>query len=468
MNYVAGAVCVPHNPKLTDWKSCKDKELKKAAAAYRKAAEFVSRLDVQTIVIVTSQADYYHDYIQISSDEDRNLFRPLQPDPGEYDYLFDVRDFYDCCDNELIGQIEDLLDASQIPAGTSGDQTQGLDCGTIVPLHFLSERLQKIRYVRVCAGGPDCLSHYQLGQIIARAANKIHRQVAVVACGNLSERLDPGSGSGYSLEAVEYEANMITALEKGDFRKLLETSEKQIHDYQSTGHKPLCVLAGMLDGLKPNCWSLDHYCSEGCGMAFVTWMKMNPSGRCRYAKSADSLLHERKLSRLSKKDDFCRLAIQAIEEFVCHRERMDPPQEDAGELIETQAGAFVTISTDGTIRGSSGSLLPSQKNLGCEIIASSIHACMDARYVPLEPWELEEVQVCVYVVSEPEIIESWDEEMDAHCGLAVHTELKTSVFLPDEPESGRECLTFEQKLNQAGAHPGSLYILQRFEVEKHA
>ena len=84
---------------------------------------------------------------------------------------------------------------------------------------------------------------------------------------------------------------------------------------------------------------------------------------------------------------------------------MDLPK----EMLETQAGAFVSIHKAGRLRGCIGTILPTTKCVAEEIIQNAISASTrDNRFNPISPEEIPDLEINVDVLSKPEAIDSPD------------------------------------------------------------
>lgn len=128
------------------------------------------------------------------------------------------------------------------------------------------------------------------------------------------------------------------------------------------------------------------------------------------------------------------LARQTIERYTRDREQIKPPAELAPEM-RRRAGAFVTIRRHGKLRGCIGTIHPTCDNLAEEVIQNAISAATrDPRFPALRPDELEDLDVKVDVLGEPEPVSSLDELDPKRYGLIVQSEShpwKRGLLLPD-------------------------------------
>lgn len=106
------------------------------------------------------------------------------------------------------------------------------------------------------------------------------------------------------------------------------------------------------------------------------------------------------------------LAQRALEEYVRHGQRLQAPDDDqlTPELRE-RAGTFVSIhKKNGDLRGCIGTFMPMRANLADEVIENAIaSATRDPRFYPIQEWELNDLDISVDVLSEPEPVATLNE-----------------------------------------------------------
>jgi AmmeMemoRadiSam system protein A len=128
------------------------------------------------------------------------------------------------------------------------------------------------------------------------------------------------------------------------------------------------------------------------------------------------------------------LARETIERFVLDGVRVEPPEELTAEM-RRRAGAFVTVRRHGQLRGCIGTIQPTCDSVAQEVIQNAISAITrDPRFPPLTREELEELEVKVDVLGEPEPVESLDELDPKRYGLIVQSKRepgKRGLLLPD-------------------------------------
>ena len=169
-----------------------------------------------------------------------------------------------------------------------------------------------------------------------------------------------------------------------------------------------------------------------------------------------------------KSDAYVKLARASAEYFVKNRKIMDVPDWVPDELLNSKAGAFVSIHKFGALRGCIGTILSTKSNLAQEIIYNAVSAVSeDYRFDPVEESELKWLDINVDVLGEPEKIKSQDQLDVKKYGVIVQSGSKRGLLLPDL--DGVD--TVEQQVSIAmrkgGISPGSKIDLFRFQVVRH-
>jgi hypothetical protein len=168
------------------------------------------------------------------------------------------------------------------------------------------------------------------------------------------------------------------------------------------------------------------------------------------------------------------LARKTIEAYVRTGKQLDPPQELAEEMRQ-RAGAFVSLHRQGRLRGCIGTIQPVQANLAEEVIHNAISAAThDPRFSALRPNELDDLDVKVDVLGEPEPVpEGRLDQLDPkRYGLIVQSlahPWKRGLLLPDlEGIDTVEQQVYWTRHHKAGiSDPDEPVEMLRFEVRRY-
>jgi len=138
------------------------------------------------------------------------------------------------------------------------------------------------------------------------------------------------------------------------------------------------------------------------------------------------------------------------------------------EGLRKPGAAFVSLKKKGVLRGCIGTIHPLQDNLAAEIAANALSAALhDHRFLPVTPAELDELEISVDLLSEPEKIEAISALDPRRYGVIVRAGIRSGLLLPDL--QGVD--TVEQQLQiarqKAGIHPHEAVEIYRFTVERY-
>jgi AmmeMemoRadiSam system protein A len=137
---------------------------------------------------------------------------------------------------------------------------------------------------------------------------------------------------------------------------------------------------------------------------------------------------------MSESHPLVKLARRTIETFVREGKTIPPPPELTDEMRQ-RAGAFVTLHRQGQLRGCIGTIYPVTETLAEEVIRNAILAATeDPRFSRVRRDELDDLEIKVDVMGEPEPVDSEDELDPKRYGLIVESILdrrKRGLLLPD-------------------------------------
>ncbi len=138
------------------------------------------------------------------------------------------------------------------------------------------------------------------------------------------------------------------------------------------------------------------------------------------------------------------------------------------EMLNTKAGAFVSVHEFGMLRGCIGTISATCDSVAAEIRENAVSAVSrDPRFSPVRPDELEDLEINVDVLGDAEPINSPAELNVKRYGVIVSNGMRRGLLLPDL--DGVD--TVEQQIDiarqKAGIGPSEEISLQRFEVVRH-
>jgi AmmeMemoRadiSam system protein A len=125
-----------------------------------------------------------------------------------------------------------------------------------------------------------------------------------------------------------------------------------------------------------------------------------------------------------------RLAKEAVKSYVSRGEVLRP--KELSDEMKGKAGVFVSIKKHGDLRGCIGTFIPTRQNIAEEIVTNAISAAtQDPRFTPVEASELDDLEVSVDVLTEPEPVQSVDQLDPKEYGVIVECGFRRGLLLPD-------------------------------------
>lgn len=160
------------------------------------------------------------------------------------------------------------------------------------------------------------------------------------------------------------------------------------------------------------------------------------------------------------------LAIRSVEHFIETGKPLPCP-DPLPENLKQNAGTFVSIKKEGSLRGCVGTMTPKYKNLAEEIIRNAIRAANnDPRFDPVEKRELPSLTFSVDVLTPQEKISDLKGHDVKQFGLVVKGGGKQGILLPDLENIKSANQQLKICLKKGGFSPGDPYELFRFEVKR--
>lgn len=430
------AYIVPHPPIiLPEIGRGQERVIQNTVNAYRMIAHDIASSNPQTIVVFSPHAPSYRDYIQISDGAQAfGSFEAFGVKDVDMKVLYD-EDFVDMLCHAAASQ--------GLPAGTLGEQSQTLDHGTMVPLHFILQEYTDFRLVRISVSGLDRDTQVAFGNCLRRVIDESQRNVAVIASGDLSHKLKEDGPYGFHPMGPVFDEQIVDIIKSNDYARLLTMDEQIIEESANCGYPAFVMLHGVLQAYPIDSQFLSYEGPFGVG----------------YATAIISVL---------KKDPYVALARESLEVYIRSRTVLPLRKSLPKDLLTCRGGVFVSLKKFGELRGCIGTIAPVQENLAQEIISNAISAgTRDPRFLPVEEKELPYLEYSVDVLKEAEQIDSLEQLDVRRYGVIVSDEHRRGLLLPDLEGVDTPLQQISIALNKAGMDPDEPFLLERFEVVRH-
>ena len=399
---IIAAFMVPHPPMIVpEVGRGSEKLVEKTIASYEKVAEEIAALKPETIIISSPHSVMYSDYFHISP---AGRAQGSFGDFGAPGVKFDVE-----YDQELVKLLSARAEASHFPAGTLGEKHPELDHGTMVPLWFITKKYKDFKLVRTGLSGYDLLKHYEYGMMIKDAVDTLGRRVVYVASGDLSHKLQSYGPYGFAEEGPVYDKRIMDVCSGARFGELFDFDENFCEKAAECGHKSFVIMAGALDGKAVQATQYSHEDVTGVGYGICSFVPKGDDESRHFLDRRLKLVEDELNQKREKSDAYVKLAQASAEYFVKNGDVIPLPDNLPSELLNTKAGAFVSVHKFGALRGCIGTIASTQKNLALEIIENAVSAVSkDPRFQPVTEDELKYLDINVDVLGEAEKISSPD------------------------------------------------------------
>jgi aromatic ring-opening dioxygenase LigB subunit len=127
---------------------------------------------------------------------------------------------------------------------------ENIDYGASVPLYCLTQKLPNLKIIPIYYSGLDLKSHFEFGQQLKHQVLSSKDNIAVIASGDLSHRLNKNAPGGYSAKAKKFDSRVIELLQKNKISDLISIDENLIKEAGECGLKSIAILMGIMDGIK--------------------------------------------------------------------------------------------------------------------------------------------------------------------------------------------------------------------------
>ena len=460
---ILAAVAVPHPPIiLPEIGRGEEQKISATSNAYKEISRRIVELNPDTIIITSPHSILYADYFHISPGDfaqgDMARFNAPQV---KLKINYDV---------EFVDRLSEVAMNEKIPAGKMGERDKILDHGTFVPVRFLEQAgldLDKVKFLRIGLSGLSAETHYKFGQIISKVADELNRRVVFIASGDLSHKL-PGSHYGFVEESLQFDKEVMENLGGAAFLKLLTMDNKMCNRAAECGLRSFWIMAGALDRQNISAEKLSYEGPFGVGYG-VVWFNIGAADESRnFDVQLKNFNHEKYIERQKNEDDFVKLARYSLETFIKTHKPAELPKDLPAEMTERRAGTFVSLHKDGNLRGCIGTFLPTTNSIAEEILQNAISACSkDPRFSPVEVSEIEDLEISVDVLSEPERVFDIKDCDAKKYGVIVENNGRRGLLLPDLEgvETVQEQIAIAKK--KAGIPANEKVSLWRFEVIRH-
>jgi len=241
---LVGSFILPHPPVMVPSVGGKEglKPIEKTVSAMLQVAKITSKLQVDTVVIITPHGSVYPDRISIRMPANGKLSGDLSAF-GSSDGL-DLEADLDLADDVITAAIDGGIKVIPI------DDSE-LDHGVLAPMFYVNKGLPvgyKLVSMNISFAGYK--THFDFGRVLRKVFDKSNKKILFIGSGDLSHALTAYAPCGYSKEGAKFDENPIENAKKA--LKVLSGIEKKLGgDYGIARYEPTKV--ELKDG-----WTLEY------------------------------------------------------------------------------------------------------------------------------------------------------------------------------------------------------------------
>ncbi|MCC3863699.1 AmmeMemoRadiSam system protein A [Terrisporobacter petrolearius] len=441
-----------------------EREIQNTIDACNQVGEEISKLEPETVVIITPHGTMFSDALAISNEEhikgDFSQFR-------EFDTYIEGR-----IDKEFNEVLIDTCNRQNISvAGIDSNilkkfnRKYELDHGAMIPMYFINKYYKKYKIVHVTYAALSHIELYKFGMAIRESAKNLNKKIVLIASGDLSHRLSEDGPYEYSSEGSKFDELLLDNLQKGDVLSIFNMDKYMVECAEECGLKSVFIMLGAMEGEKVRGKLLSYEGPFGVGYGVMAFHnELNNHSNFEQLINMKKELYSKKLSNSNL---YVKIARESLNHYYTYGHFIAKPSELPKELSKEKGGVFVSLKKFGNLRGCIGTLLPTTDSIAEEIIKNSVEAAVhDPRFPSVTENELLDIDISVDVLSRPH--KSTKEELDPKkYGVIVIQGHKKGLLLPDL--EGVDTVDYQLQIacEKAGINPKEEYEIERFQVTRY-
>ena len=146
-----------------------------------------------------------------------------------------------------------------------------LDHGVLVPMSFMVEAGIKKPVLPIAIAFLPLIKLFDFGKMLARAAKKLHRRIAIVASADMSHRLTDDAPGGFNPSGKVFDEKLVDLVRRNDVKGILEFDPGLADIAGQDALWSIAVMLGALDGIKIKHEVLSYEGPFGVGYMVATF-----------------------------------------------------------------------------------------------------------------------------------------------------------------------------------------------------
>ncbi len=469
---LAGAV-MPHPPILMPGVHDGSHQAEKTDRAMRDVAGKLLATHPDTIVIISPHAPMFSDFLFIyDGPEASGHF-------GRFGAMKTAFSFQQ--DTALRDRLIEELEQADISGGCLSQSqmrrlqvSRDLDHGVLVPMYYLKQQKPDLQILAMSCSHLPLPEIYRAGQALAAAAEQLDRRIVIIASGDQSHKVNEASPYGVNPAGIVYDQAVCDGLRSGRALDLLSIDPDMAGRAAECGYRSIVMMLGAFSRQALHGELLSYEAPYGIGYCVGV---LAPSSEAENQPDAFEQLQISRRNQLRRHQEAASFPVQIAWQTLSGR-LLEGRQLSSGDIsgeaadlehwLSLRAGVFVTLHKWGELRGCIGTTEPTQASVVQEIIHNAVQAAFhDPRFDPLSPDELNDLQISVDVLVEPEPVDDRSQLDPKAYGVIVSHGGRRGLLLPDL--DGVD--TIEEQLaiacRKAGLSEQSPYRIERFSVTRY-
>ncbi|PKK40092.1 ACR domain-containing protein [Clostridiaceae bacterium JG1575] len=371
-------------------------------------------------------------------------------------------------DREFQASLEECAEKAGLPLRSLSPLP--LDHGALVPLSELQSAVPRARWIRLAPCGRSLADHYRMGLLLQQTADALHRNVSLIASGDLSHALTPDAPCGYYEEGARYDAQVMEHLAQSDFLSILNLDPALVEKAMACAPGPLALLFGFLDGRQviSEVLSYEGPFGVGYGVCRFTPGDLDPQRRCEAPRESSALAPPAQA--------LCSLPVLLARSVLWHQLNHRSFSLEAfchetawpRDFLTQPRGVFVCLHRGDTLRGCMGTLEPTTQSTREEIVQNAgLAAFEDPRFPPVSLDEWPSIRCSVEVLGPLEDVADAAHLDPRRYGVVVCAKGRKGVLLPNLPGIETAAQQVDIARQKAGLSADTPLALSRFEVVRY-
>lgn len=256
------ASLLPHSPLLIpEIARANHSFFQKTTEAYKIIAEKLKEEKIETLIIISPHASLKKDSFQI------NVAPEMEINLKDFGFIAAKKNFQG--DAVIADKIKDLLE-KDFPIVICSEAI--MDYGSAIPVQLLNSFGFSSKIIIISAAS-ELEKELQLkfGSALGEVINKSEKNIAILASGDLSHRLEKKSPGGYSPKASKFDNKIIEILsdENKAIEEILNIDNKITKETAECALSPITILLGCLKEKKFTSYILAYQTEFGVGYLSV-------------------------------------------------------------------------------------------------------------------------------------------------------------------------------------------------------